>query len=181
MSMKEPCPNKCKAGHIFTQGKWVRCECLKANLYKRELGVFATPDPKKDTPLLSYTEENLLIEGPMSQVRRHISGVILSLKSEGKTFTSMDSYRLVEIFVDQDQEFKSMNDMAEHDLFVMMLGFGEIKNQRLPDLILNVLMRRELKQKPTWVVMGMPIGQVPTRFNTEVFDTINQYKKVSAR
>ena len=71
--------------------------------------------------------------------------------------------------------------MSDYDLYVMLLGFGEVKNQRLPDLIMQVLSRRGLLQKPTWVILGLPLGQVPMKFSQEVYDAIAAYQKVKIK
>jgi hypothetical protein len=154
---------------------------LTKQLYKRDLGAFATSSPKKDTRLIQMLEESLLLEGPLSLIREHVAGVILHMKEVDKTFASMDSYRLVDIFLDKDEEFQGSAVLTDYDLFVLLLGFGEVKNQRLPDLIMQVLSRRELQQKPTWVVLGIPMGQVPVKFTQEVFDAINRHQRVQVR
>lgn len=179
--MSEPCPNQCRNGHIRANGVWRRCSCLAERLYKKELGLFMTNTPNRSSPLAPLVETSLLLEGPMSTIRSHVAGVILGLKQEGKTFTAMDAYRLVEIFLDKDEEFKSTSDIAQYDLYVMLLGFGDIKNQRLPDIIVQALQRRTLLQKPTWVILGMPLGQVPMKYDQAVFDAINSFKKVVIR
>lgn len=176
--MRDRCPNNCVQGHLRTPAGWVRCSCLKDSLFKRALGVFATKEPKEDTSLYRLRDTSLLIEGPLTLIRPHIAGVILKMKEGEETFTSTDAYRLVDIFLDKDAEFEGSAQLSNHDLFVLMLGFGEVKNQRLPDLIMQVLARRELLQKPTWVVLGLPLGQVPVRFTQEVFDSVNRFKKV---
>lgn len=181
MIKKQTCPNNCRGGHLQTPTGWVRCQCLKETLYKRDLGVFASKEPVMDTALKKLTETSLLIEGPMASIRPHLAGVILDLKGRGHSFTSMDAYRLVDIFVDKDLEFQSSGSISDYDLFTMLLGFGEVKNQRLPDLIMQVLARRELLQKPTWVILGIPLGQVSMRFTSEVHDVINSFKKVQIR
>lgn len=176
------CPKKCRGGHIQTpKGEWIRCSCLNEAIYKRDLGVFATKEPDLNTGLKALTDTSLLIEGPMSRIRGHIAGTILDIKSKGGSFTSMDAYRLVDIFLDKDECFTNSTLLTEYDLFVMLLGFAEVKNQRLPDLINQVLARRELYQKPTWIILGMPFGQVAARFSQETFNYMKDFKKVIIR
>lgn len=163
------------------EGKWVRCSCLEESIYKRDLGIFATKTPKLETKLLTLVDKPLIIEGPLNTVRPHIAGVILGLKRQGKSFASTDAYRLVDIFLDKDQDFSNSAMISDYDLYVMMLGFAEVKNQRLPDLICQVLARRELLQKPTWVILGMPYGQVAQRFTSDVHDRMKDFQKVVVR
>lgn len=176
--MPEPCPNQCRSGHLLVGGKWVRCECLERTLYKKNMGVFATETPIKTTALVSQTGDSLLIEGPLAMVRNHVAGALISMREAGKTFTSTDAYRLVDIFLDKDLDFNNSSAISEFDLYVMLLGFGEVKNQRLPDLIMQVLSRRAMLQKPTWVILGIPFGQVATRFTSEVHDAMKDFRRV---
>lgn len=175
------CDRGCSHGHLFVAGKWYRCQCLENELNRKELGIFATNSPKTTTRLVELIDTSLLIEGPLFGVREHIAGALLHLKAGGKTFTSMDAYRLVEIFLDKDLDYKSTSDLADYDLYVMLLGFGDIKNQRLPDIIMQALERRRLMQKPSWVVLGIPLGQVLTRYSQEVYDVLASFKKVTVR
>lgn len=175
------CDKGCRGGHLLVQGKWVRCSCLEKEVHKRALGVFNHPHPKMDTALIGLRDKSIIIEGPLASIRAHMAGVILTSQRESKTFASTDAYRLVEIFLDKDNEFKGSQDIAQFDLYTMLLGFAEVKNQRLPDLICQILGRRELDQKPTWVILGMPLGQVAARFTTDVYDYIKNFQKVQIR
>lgn len=179
--MAQACDRGCRGGHLLREGKWVRCECLEEAIYKRDLGIFATKAPKMDTKLLSLLDSSIVIEGPLNSIRPHIAGVILDLKRRGKSFASTDAYRLVDIFLDKDQDFSNSAMISDYDLYVMMLGFAEVKNQRLPDLICQVLARRQLLQKPTWVILGMPFGQVAQRFTSDVHDRMKDSQKVVIR
>ena len=69
----------------------MRCSCLNELIYKRDLGVFATKSPNMHSQMKGLVDQSILIEGPMSQIRNHLAGVILDLKSKGKTFASMDT------------------------------------------------------------------------------------------
>lgn len=182
--MRADCPlsKSCgPTGHIYREGKWWRCACLEQEVNKQRLGMFAVKNPREDTVLWRYREENLLIEGPLGIIRPHVAGVLNRLLEQGKTFDFMDAYRLVEIFLDKDEEYQTSQDLADYDLFGILLGFGDVLNRRLPDLIVQALARRELKQRPTWVILGLSLKQVPAKYNADVFDKINNYRKVAVR
>lgn len=169
-----------KTGHYQVKGVWHRCQCLEREINKQKLGFFDTPNPRKDSPLLKLRTENVLLEGPLASVRPHMAGVILALSAEGKSVKAIDAYRLVEIFIDKDEEFRSYQDIADYELLVIMLGFGDVKNQRLPDLIMQVLNRRELIQKPTWVILGLPLLQVGTRYSLEIQESLSRFRRAKA-
>lgn len=173
-----PCDICSNKGHILRQGKWTRCECTERALYRRDLGFFNCDSPNSKTQMKTLVKTNLVIEGPLASIRPHVAGVILFLKHMEQSFQCIDAYRLIEIYLDKDAEIRSTAATTEADLFVMMLGFGEVKNQRLPDLIMQTLQRRELLQKPTWVILGLPLAQVATRFSIEVADSLKTYQKV---
>jgi hypothetical protein len=175
------CPHKCSNGHVLRDGKWYRCECLERTLYKKDLGLFSTETPLLDTQLKGYVGNNLVIEGSQSNIREHVAGAILWMRGNDKTFAATDAYTLVDIFLDKDTEFENSAALVEYDLYTMLLGFGEVKNQRLPDLIEQVLVRRKLHQKPTWVVLGIPLGQVPTRFASEIAEILKLYQRVQIK
>lgn len=140
--------------------------------------MFAVQNPREDTVLWKYRDENLLIEGPLDSIRPHVAGVLNKMLEQGKTFDFMDAYRLVEIFLDKDEEYQTSQDLAEYDLFGLLLGFGDVLNRRLPDLIVQALARRELVQRPTWVILGLSLQQVPVKYNADVFDKISRYRRV---
>jgi hypothetical protein len=46
---------------------------------------------------------------------------------------------LLEILLDKDEEFTTTAQVAQHDLLILLMGFGEPRNRYLPDLILQIL------------------------------------------
>lgn len=168
-----------KSGHYYDGGRWRRCECLEREANKLRLGVFNTANVRDSSSLSGLREKDLLVEGPIRVIREHVARVLLDMAEEGKSYYCMDAYRLVEIFLDKDEEFKTSQDLADFDLLVMLLGFGDVANRRLPDLILQALNRRELVQRPTWVVMGLPLASVPTKYDAAVFERLSQMRKAS--
>ena len=53
-----------------------------------------------------------------------------------------DAYRLIEIFVEKDDELDTNAMAVDADLRVLLLGFGEPRNRYLPELAVQVLSRR---------------------------------------
>jgi len=171
------CPKCGGRGHVLVDGVWHRCACLQRKVDKQKLGVFDTEQVERNTPLLGLVNQNTLIDGPLGVVRSHVAGALLHLSEQGKTYGAMDAYRLVEIFLDKVEEYKSTQDLAEFDLFIMLMGFGDIANRRLPEIILQALNRRELVQKPTWIVLGIPLNSVAGRYDAAVYERIAQFRK----
>jgi hypothetical protein len=167
-----------RSGHYLTGTAWVRCPCLEKEKLKRDLGVMFVDHPYKDTNLTKGLGKDMVLQGPLQGLKPHIAGALLALAQRGKTWLVMDAYRLIEIFLAQDDEMKTTAEAIEQDLLVVLLGFGDPRNRYLPELLVQVLARRDLQGKPTWVVLGLDLGAVPARYNAELHSLLNQMEKV---
>ena len=174
----EPCEYGCRGGHIFDGKVWRRCKCVEERIYKHKLGVFATKTPKKLTKLSEFLGSFLVIEGSMGSIRPHVAGVLISMIDSGKTFAIVDAYSLVEIFLDKDESYSTLLDLVGLDLVIILMGFGDVKNQRLPELIMQLFARRELIQKPVWAVLGVTQEQLSAKYSDEVRVLIGKWKRV---
>jgi len=150
-------------------------------LNQKSLGVFYTDNVAESSTLETLLDKNLTIEGAMDSIRPQVARALLTLSTKLKTSQAYDSYRLMDIFLEKDEEFDNYSKAEDADLFILLLGFGEIKNQRLPDCIMQVITRRELVQLPTWVVLGISRPEVAMKFNNAVFDKVDSFKKVVIR
>jgi hypothetical protein len=90
----------------------------------------------------------------------------------------MDAYRLIEIFLGQDEEFETQAAVTDTDLLIMLLGFGDPRNKYLPELLLQTLNRRELIMRPTWIILGLPLDQLGIKYSTQVYDRVSRMRKV---
>lgn len=187
-SVRDLCPKRDRCGttgHYLdvTSGKYTRCECMEAEINKRSLGVFFTPNVKQNPALLKKANDgiSILLEGPFNSIRPYMAGVFLYLKNQRKTTGVLDAYRLIEIYLEKDDELQNSSHFVEVDFLALLLGFGEVKNQRLPDLIMQVLVRRELIQKPTWVILGLPLPQVPIKYGSDLGEKLDSFQRVNFR
>jgi len=145
------------------------------------MGPFYDEKPKGKTKLISMIDEDAVLEGPIASIRPHVAGVILHLLGKKLTFLTMDAYRILEIFLGEDQSLQSIAGMSNPDLLILLLGFGDPPNRYLPELILQVLSRRQLIRKPTWVVLGLPVKQVAGRYNEALGQVITKFKPVTVK
>lgn len=153
-----------KTGHYVEEGRWRRCRCLQQEIRKKQLGEMYDPEPRTGTILLRKTETSLFMDGPLATVRPHVAGALLHLTGQGKSYRVLDAYRLIEIFLGEDNELDNQAPIIETDLLVLLLAYGDPRNRYLPELMLQVLMRRELTGKPTWVVSGVDLHSVASRY-----------------
>lgn len=182
-SPRETCPKRelCGAtGHLLKDGRWQRCTCLSLEIAATRLREMYTPNPRTDTVLRKMTEQDLLIEGPLQVVRNHVAGALMTLNS-GRRFMVMDAYRLLEIFLEKDEEHETSRPVVDTDLLVLLLGFGDPRNRYLPELVLQALSRRALLQKPTWCILGMDKGQIAHKYSAELATTLTRFKSINAK
>lgn len=173
----DSCELGCRHGHILVSGKWRRCLCMEKRIAST-LGVFASEVIRRKTPLLSLRETNLLIEGSFVNLRPHISGVLVRMALEGSSFSIFDAYRLVDIYIEKDNEFENLGQLLEKNLVLLLLGFGDVKNQRLPELVHQFLVRRMLLSRPVWIILGIERANIIGRYSVEVDKEISNYKRV---
>lgn len=179
-SPRETCQNPCAAtGHTFENGVPKRCECLKLEISQRQLGPMYIPDPKPTTKLESAQHEDIVLQGPLNNVKRHVARVLLNRADRNQQWITMDAYRLIEIFLGQDSEFETQAAVTETDLLIMLLGFGDPRNKYLPELLLQTLNRRELLMKPTWIILGVPLDQLGIKYSSQVYERVSRMRKAS--
>ena len=150
-------------------------------LNKNVLGVFHCKDPIIDKKFVSLRTKNILIEGHFSTIRRHMSGVLLEMQRRRETHRAFDAYQLVDVFFGKDDEMTNFAPLVDPDLSIILLGFTEIVNRILPDMILQVMTRRDLRHRSTWVILGIPKGQVETRFGLAMARRLDDFIPVEIK
>lgn len=182
MTDRSTCEHRARCGttgHYLENGQVVRCPCLEDEIRRRILGQMYSPRPKSTSALSKQTANNLLIEGPITSVKTHVSTVLLGMRAEGKNWLTLDAYRLIEIFLGEDKEHESQHEAIDPDLLILLLGFADPRNKYLPELLMQVLARRELLSKPTWVILGIPKETISTKYNSDLANKLATFQKVS--
>lgn len=159
-----------KTGHYYDSEKegWVRCPCLEMDRNQERLGDLFCEDLFEKTTLRLALNYNLIIEGTLETVRRHVAGAVLLLMQRNQTWETIKSQRLAEIWLGKDSELATTATLGEVDLLVLFLGFAELPNKRLPECILELLDRRFLSRKPTWIHMNFDFAQLAHRYGEEL-------------
>lgn len=130
---------------------------------------------------MAAQDTDLLIEGPLATIKNHVAGVLLKRADQNENWITIDAYRLIEIFLDEDSEFDNQAPITETDLLIILLGFGDPRNRYLPELLIQVLSRRELTSKPTWVILGTTLDLTATKYSGEVHDRLRRMRKVNVK
>jgi len=185
MSRTEKCPDRelCgTTGHRLEEGVMVRCPCREEDERERVLGPMYAPDIHESTKLDTKTSDNVVIEGPLASIRRHVARVLLDLiKDPARSWLTIDAYRLIEIFLGEDREFQNQHAAIDPDLLILLLGFADPPNRYLPELLLQTLSRRELIRRPTWVILGLPLSAVSMKYNQVLYDRLLTFSTVKVK
>jgi len=110
-----------------------------------------------------------------------MSGVLLEMQQKRETHRTFDAYQLVDVFFGKDDEMNNFSPLVDPDLSIILLGFTEIVNRILPDMLLQVMTRRDLRHKSTWIILGIPRGQVETRFGLAMARRLDDFAKVEVK
>jgi len=164
-----------RTGHFQEEGAWRRCKCLQLELNWKKLGPMFTENPKRATKLSKVQDKDLIISGPLESIRQNVARVLLDVKGK---YVTMDAYRLIEIFLGLDTEAQSTGIAVDCDLLVLLLGFGDPPNKYLPELVLQVMNRRELIRRPTWIILGLDVNRVAHRYSVELSQKLGDYSRV---
>jgi len=170
-----------RTGHYLEKGVYKRCDCLIEETTRKQLGVMFIKNIAEVTNLEEKKYINLVLEGGLASLRPHVGRVLLNMIDERETFHIMDVYRLVEIYLEKDDEFATVSAAINTDLLIILLGYGDPPNRYLPELLNQAINRRELLQRPTWIVLGLDLGQVASRYNTELYEKIKKFEKAVIR
>lgn len=186
-SPRETCEfrDRCgKSGHYLGEdGRWHRCRCLQLEISARTLGQFYCSNPRDKTQLSLMMEkgENLLLEGPLVAIKPHMARVLLDLLERGTSFTVLDAYRFIEIFLEKDEEFDTTTESIMADLMVILLGFADPRNKYLPELLTQAIQRRLLLGKLTWVVLGIDRNLISTKYSVDLQDILAKFQRVTVK
>lgn len=184
MSRMDRCADRASCGltgHRLVEGIYVRCPCREEDERERVLGTMYAPDLVEVTELHGKGDNDIVIEGPLASIRRHVGRVLLDAKKRGNTWITIDAYRLIEIFLGEDKDYGAVHQAVDPDLLILLLGFADPRNKYLPELILQTLVRRELHRKPTWIIMGIPLNFVASKYNSALQDRLNTFDKVKIK
>lgn len=138
--------------HIRTaSGGWTRCKCISQVIQD----MFIKPQIKcgeveLPTKFLEVKQElkDYLFVGEFNEFRYIVWASLL--KYPELTYEYMDAYRLVEIYLDQDSQYKRVRDLEDLDLVVIVLGVSDLPNKMLAPLLIQLLKQRKMLGKPTW-------------------------------
>jgi len=169
------CP-ECKGKyHVYddAKGGWVRCECLKRKVaieikQARTKTVPEGVEPVEDAALDEYHSKSVTL---ISQDLRLSMAYVVRCADAAWAKTElvcMHAPELVEVTFQRSTLFERETDVAEVGWLAMMIGYANISNKLLPELIERVLIVRSMYARPTWVLTPFFPGRVKSDFSEQI-------------
>lgn len=162
------------SGHIRTSRGIVRCPCKEVDLRSRFLGKFAVDELPDESLLVGSLDVNMVTEDPVELLRPHIAKALLYNRSLGRTYVDLDAYRLIDIFLSQDEEHSTQFSVLSYDIAILFLGFGDPRNRYLPELLVQFINRRLLDRKPVWFLLGCSYEDIPVRYSATLLRSLEE-------
>lgn len=174
-------------GILWNGISYERCPCISRELRRATLGIFAVDKPALNSILLSRMNSNTLLDSPLDKVRPHVAAVILKASEKGINVQHSTCYRLFEKFVGSEVDGAEQHGrrIQDADLLILTLGVGEISVGKIPGIIgecvQQVLDRREMEMRPTWVILGVDFNQVGTRYGADLERILRSFQRVTIK
>lgn len=152
-------PNSCSTcgGRQWTRGThgWRPCGCYWTTLStsfilpairQRDVELPSSWLGKEPWPL-----DDRLETGSYADFRSMVWRSLLAHYRVGFTYDYFEVNRLNEISFDRDEKYKSVRELKDLDLLVLVKGLGELRNSFISELEAYVQSIRQMHGKPTWV------------------------------
>lgn len=184
-----PMTRKCECAEI--QDKLHRMEKVWVGLSKVK--------PVKNSPLQKLTHQNVWIKSTHREFKRHLNSVVW--KRPHGWFYSVETDRDLatawlanikqsggEIYdgdvVRYDSKYLTLEDLTDPpELLVLLLGVKAARNAALPELVLDAIQGRTVRDKPTWIVedsVNDPLIPGHLAYSDDLMYVLNQWEnKVS--
>lgn len=171
------CPKCNGSKHVRRGRSWVRCECassitnslyIKPNIRCGE-GVYP-PELNKIKPL---PLKDITISGDYHTFRQMVWRSLSLYEADDLLYDYMDAYRLVEIFLNQDNTYSRVRDLGDLGLVVVVLGVSDLPNRMLAPLLCQLLTQRKMEGHPTWVYTSKMGASLRSTYGNELTDLLN--------
>jgi hypothetical protein len=182
MATDSVCPKCRDSKHVRNHGGhgWIRCDCAKAvsNLLFIRPNIRCGEDvvPPELLKLPPLALQDITSNGDYHQFRRMVWRSLLSYEDRDLRYAYFDAYRLVEIYLDKDQEFSRVRDLEGFDLIVTAVGVSDLPNRMLAPLLCQLLTQRKMMGLPTWVYVAKTGGALRQAYGNELTDLLGDIK-----
>ena len=150
------CPHCGGERWVRTSRSWKRCVCYST----ARAAAFVRPIVKQGESTLPTSWQNvepfgladrLIVAGGYDDFRYRVWRSLLHYADRGLRYDYFDAYRLNEIAWTRDREYKSLRDLYELDLLVLVVGVADPPSSWMGSLIHAVKNGRKMHGRPTWI------------------------------
>lgn len=170
-SLNLPCANCDGRRFTRTPHGWTACPSCYVSLMNE---TYIKPQVKEldpEPPDLSGQEPWPLTDrietGSYSAFRRQVWLSLLHYSWRRLSYEYVEGWRLVEIQFERDPEFKSVRDLIQPELVILVTGLVDPHHDFTPVIIRNLQGARRLYGKPTWTFRGGKGEQPALKANPE--------------
>lgn len=178
MSDLKNCPKCGNTRHVRIGKKFVRCKCVVEEMRERKMKSFGFSGDYKSTSLVEYVKTSLVLVGPYNIQAPFIAGVYHDVPLDFTVRTEY-VYELSESFLGHtSKEEEGLEVFTIPDLLVLLLGFTELTNRSLGNMIQHVFRNREIRGKATW--FGIPRTTVNLKglYGKNVVQIVDELDKI---
>jgi len=137
-----------RCGKVFK-----RCTCIEGELKRRKVAKYTTSVAPITTDLVNRRRESLVLVGSVQKHTPHIAGVYQDSPTDF-TIRTLHAYDMVSAFFGEAQSGeRGLDTFVVSDLLIVLLGFSELTNKMLGDMLHHVYVSRKLKDRATWFVV----------------------------
>lgn len=170
------CPHCRGTKHVRTPKGWRRCECIQRSIdqfyISPKIRGTATELPERFKSFSPFPLEDFAVHGDYAQFCGQVWHSLLSYVSFDLHYQFIDAYRLVEIYLDQDVEFKKVRDLEPYDLVIVVIGISDLPNRMLPPLMCMLLQQRRMLGRPTWIYSSLKPSQFLDKYGRDLFSLL---------
>ena len=137
--------------HVRCGKVFERCVCIEKELKRRKVAKYTTSVvPDTEGGLVERRKESLLLVGSMKEHTPYIAGVYQDSPTNF-TINTLHAYDMVSAFFGETKSGdRGLTTFVTPDLLIVLLGFTELTNKMLGDMLQHVYASRTLKDKATW-------------------------------
>ena len=171
ISLVDDCPICHNEKNIWKDGKLEPCICLIRSRLIRYLGHFAYARGLQETFLLfpKNMGKTLFLKGHPRRIASHIKHFLIC-QGMDYYYKYLAAQEIVDIFVGNDDETKSLYRLQDYDLVIVDLN-SVYKNIALGDLLDQVTYMRMMVGKATWFVSEKDLVGLAPKLCTDSFSS----------
>ena len=180
--MLKDCDQCGNTRHIRRGKKFVRCICIIEELRRKKVAQYNTSVTPKGTTLVNFIRESLVVVGSVETLAPYIAGVSRD-SPQDFTIRTVHAYDLVSSFFGESvtDAKGGLEVFGVPDLLIILLGFTNLTNKLLGDMLQQVYASRVLRGKSTWFVAPSLETNLESLYGAGIEEELASLRKLSLK